>query len=58
MQREAGTHTVTTKCDRTDFETEMEKETQGLDEAGAAVGGSRRSGTDLENFLSNLMYGE
>lgn len=58
MQREAGTHTVANKGDRTDFETEMEKETQGPDDAGAAVVGSRRSGTHLENFLSSLMYGE
>lgn len=56
MQGETGTHSVVNKGDRTDFETE--KEAQGLDEAGAAVGGSRRSGTNLDNFLSSLMYGE
>lgn len=58
MQREAETHAVVNRGDRTDFETETEKETQGLDDAGAAVAGSRRSGTDLESFLSRLMYGE
>lgn len=58
MQREAETYTVANRGDRTDFETEIEKETQGLDDAGAAAVGSRRSGTDLENFLSRLMYGE
>ena len=58
MQREAGTHTVPNKGDRTDFETELAKETQGPDDACAAATGSHRSGTDLENFLSSFMYGE
>lgn len=58
MQREAETHAVVNKGDRTDFETEIEKETQELGDAGAAAGGRRRSGTELEHFLSRLMYGE
>lgn len=58
MQGEGGTRAGANKGDGTDFETEMEKETQGLDDAGAAVVGSHRSGSDLESFLSSLMYGE
>ncbi|MFP3686084.1 hypothetical protein SB847_20450 [Bacillus sp. SIMBA_026] len=45
MQSEAETHTVVNKGDRTDFGTEIEKETQGPDDVGAAGVGSRRSGT-------------
>ncbi|WP_267278848.1 flavin-containing monooxygenase [Arthrobacter sp. CDRTa11] len=43
---------------RSDFTTDSERGAQELVEAGAAVGESRRGGTDLDSFLSSFMYGE